>query len=500
MDQSLSLISATVQITDSGLALVHIPLELYPFFVQPLLRLLYCDIPAINKLAEEEEEDVERASLTPFNLGFINFSLTPVECSVVCSRQLAERFFMPLANKFNRLASSSQKVWISDDDFIAMQVEGQGLDAGRRVLELTGPLALAGISIFFISTYFSDYILVPARSKDQVVRTLSSQGFTFETDSDQFVNNFNIQSPPTPGLQSSIHISPPSTPPPSTVSELQTRTFDFLRKNRIIPRVDQTVQLVQCSAHHRDGESESSAAILRNALTTALLVDHPRFLSLTLTPADPAASLLLEKRLLPRFTLDPSMHSDDEETSILLGSKEDILIPITLDLRDVPIDATGIVCGVAGRLADATGQNRDPYSGAAMSVVSSPANESKRFSFGSANIDDLQLSDSVSSLAPSTSSATGLKAPDSVSDIPPPGLDTYNPAYDRRPSHDAINTTKSTSIPHHRLEPEQYGDAVEISFLSTARAGTVLVWEREINLAVQALDAEKTEPAPIDAE
>jgi hypothetical protein len=194
------------------------------------------------------------------------------------------------------------------------------------------------------------------------------------------------------------------------------------------------------------------------------------------------------------------MHSDDEESSILLGSKEDILIPITLDLRDVPIDATGIVCGVAGRLADATGQTRDPFSGAAMSVVSSPANESKRFSFGSANIDDLQLSDSISSLAPSTSSATGLKAPDFTSDIPPPGIDTYNPAYDRRPSHDANNTTKSTSIPHHRLEPEQYGDAVEISFLSTARAGTVLVWEREINLAVQALDAEKTQPAPIHAE
>jgi hypothetical protein len=54
---------------------------------------------------------------------------------------------MPLANKFNKLASSSQQVWISGDDFIAMQVEGQGLDAGRRVLELTGPLALAGMYV-----------------------------------------------------------------------------------------------------------------------------------------------------------------------------------------------------------------------------------------------------------------------------------------------------------------------------------------------------------------
>jgi hypothetical protein len=280
------------------------------------------------------------------------------------------------------------------------------------------------------------------------------------------------------------------------VNELQTRTFDYLRKSKIIPRVDQSIRLVQCSAHHRDGATESSAAILRTALTTALLVDHPRFLSLTLTPADPAASLLLEKRLLPRFTLDPSYESSDDERSVLLGSKEDILIPITLDLRDVPIEATGIVCGVAGRLADATAHH-DPL--AALSSSSSPANDSKRFSFGSTNIDDLRLSDSVSSLAPSTSSTTRK------SDWSPAVTDNLiksnqlnSSIYDRRFSRDSnasgnFPAGTPAAIPHHRLEPEQYGDAVEISFLSTARAGTVLVWEREITQAVKALDAEKSE-------
>lgn len=122
--------------------MVHIPLDLYPFFVQPLLRLLFCDIPAIN---ESEDEDTDHASQTPFNLGFVNLSLTPVEASVVCSRQLADRFFVPLASKLNKLAAADKTVSVSKDDYIAMQVEGQGLDAGRRVLELTGPLALAGM-------------------------------------------------------------------------------------------------------------------------------------------------------------------------------------------------------------------------------------------------------------------------------------------------------------------------------------------------------------------
>jgi hypothetical protein len=33
-----------------------------------------------------------------------------------------------------------------------------------------------------------------------------------------------------------------------------------------------------------------------------------------------------------------------------LGSKEDYLIPISLNLTPLPIESTGIVCGVAGKL------------------------------------------------------------------------------------------------------------------------------------------------------
>lgn len=44
----------------------------------------------------------------------------------------------------------------------------------------------------------------------------------------------------------------------------------------------------------------------------------------------------------------------DADADILLGSKEDVLIPIVLDLRGLPVDSTGIVCGVAGRLVGNT--------------------------------------------------------------------------------------------------------------------------------------------------
>ena len=51
-----------------------------------------------------------------------------------------------------------------------------------------------------------------------------------------------------------------------------------------------------------------------------------------------------------------------------------------------------------------------------------------------------------------------------------------------------------TSVPRtHHLKPEldPSADAVEISFLSTARAGTIIVGEHELRRAIDALEAEK---------
>lgn len=78
--------------------------------------------------------------------GFINVSITPFDCSVACSRKLANLYFVPLVKKFEQTASAGDDmIMISEDEFLAMQVDGQGLDAGQRVIELTSPLAMAGV-------------------------------------------------------------------------------------------------------------------------------------------------------------------------------------------------------------------------------------------------------------------------------------------------------------------------------------------------------------------
>lgn len=175
---------------------------------------------------------------------------------------------------------------------------------------------------------------------------------------------------------------------------------------------------------------------------------------MTLTSADPAASILLEKRLLPRFSVDSIFDlGPGEESSLLLGSKEDILVPIMLDLRDLPLEATGIVCGVAGRLAEATYNDMHSGSGAM------PINGARHPSFDSeANPSSLSV---VSSYSTSEIQAPKNGLPKSLHNLEP--------------------------------DPDTYADAVEIRFLSTARAGTVIVEERELDRAVEALYAESRE-------
>lgn len=216
-------------------------------------------------------------------------------------------------------------------------------------------------SIFFITTYFADYILVPLRCRAQVVHALEERGFRFEHQTSSYVN------PSHHGRKlssaSSFEIPLPGTPPPATVSELQTRTFATLKRRNIVPTVDCGIRLVQCAsrkdAYRTNGTSQggnrrsmTSAAddALHLGLVKCLISPpYPRFLSLTLTDTEPA-SLLLDHTLLPNFPQD-----------LLLGSKDDFLIPITLDLRQLPLESTGIVCGVAGRLVGATaGQLESP--------------------------------------------------------------------------------------------------------------------------------------------
>ncbi len=127
------------------MSLIHIPLELYSNLLQPILKVL---LPPSQNPTQVAGEDV---TLENHGHGFLNISVTPIECSIVCKSAWAQSVFEPA---IKRLAKDQvRKVAISKDTYAALSVYGAGMDAGSRVAELTSPLALANIPIFFITTY-----------------------------------------------------------------------------------------------------------------------------------------------------------------------------------------------------------------------------------------------------------------------------------------------------------------------------------------------------------
>ncbi|GAP90541.1 hypothetical protein SAMD00023353_5000250 [Rosellinia necatrix] len=327
-------------------SLIHIPLDLYPTFLQPIVQVL---LPQGARDANFTNE-VEGLGIDARH-AFLNISITPIECSVVCHSHWAKTIFEPVVNRLPH--DAARRVTISKETYLVLSVISAGMDAGNRVMELTSPLALAGIPILFITTYYSDFILVPRKKKDTVVQALLSRGFECTEGESSYV------SPPimSHGRVRSQGNEPPSTPPPSSVAELQKRTFELLKKRNVVPYTCEALSLVQCSGRDvsefidlssrragwrsaSNGHSTNWLDHMDTKLYTCLiaaLAGQPTFLSITLALED-APSLLLDKALLHIFG------------DSVVGDIEGDLVPIFLDLSNLPLEATGIVSGVAGKL------------------------------------------------------------------------------------------------------------------------------------------------------
>ena len=123
---------------DTRLALIHIPISVYSHFISPILQLLLrCDH------TDEDGDVVAPSKPRAYWHPFANISITPSECSIVCSREQAEDLFVPVLDALDPAITA--KVSVSNEDYSVIMIGGEGLEAGQRVLDLTGPLALAGM-------------------------------------------------------------------------------------------------------------------------------------------------------------------------------------------------------------------------------------------------------------------------------------------------------------------------------------------------------------------
>ncbi|KAG6050100.1 hypothetical protein E4U17_006589 [Claviceps sp. LM77 group G4] len=341
--------SANITFLEGTYRLIHIPLDLYATFLQPILRVL---IPHAQSLQLDDQTplDVRFEGLSSeYQHAFMNISVTRFECSLVCHTSWAEHVFEPVIRTLP--PEQAQAIWSHAESYIVLSVASAAeLDAPTRVLELTSPLAAAGIPIFFITTYYSDYILAPAHEQLNVIAALHERGFELSESHDNF---YVCRRNSTTGGRGR---SGSSSPPPFSSEELQSATFELLQTHRVSPHVDPGLELVMCASRDAMPFVHAYARLISYgrevavretwidhvdtkfyAALVSVLVSQPRFVSVTLTQDDPP-SLLIDKSLLSLFS------------NSIVGDLNTVLTPIFLDLVTLPTEVTGIVCVVSGRL------------------------------------------------------------------------------------------------------------------------------------------------------
>ena len=107
--------------------------------------------PAVgSEHGESGDGDISTASQTSWanQYPFLNVSVTPVECSIVCPEAIAEHIFRPIIAQVSQTQErGSGRAIISSEDYVVISIEGEEMEAGQRVLDLTSPLALAGMYV-----------------------------------------------------------------------------------------------------------------------------------------------------------------------------------------------------------------------------------------------------------------------------------------------------------------------------------------------------------------
>ncbi|KAL1916912.1 uncharacterized protein VTP21DRAFT_5109 [Calcarisporiella thermophila] len=135
-----------------------------------------------------------------FNYGpsefFFNFTENSFEISIVAEANIIDDEFLPLLLPVCN-------VEVSDEVYRVLQVDNNtGFDnAGKRVNDISEPLANSSISIFYFSTYQTDFVILKQSRLHSVIATLRERGFTF---------SFSAEAPSPE--QQQHQITPPHTP------------------------------------------------------------------------------------------------------------------------------------------------------------------------------------------------------------------------------------------------------------------------------------------------
>lgn len=276
---------------------------------------------SLSKTITTEEDDEEQEA----EESFFHIAYTPLECTIICCSPVFEKLFRkPLAVSI-KLAYDD--VVIVDNQFFSLQVDNEGQDNGSaRILEFTQPLSEMKISLFFLSSHFSDIVLIPQSYRDQVVEILAQKHFIFSPNTNSYMVDFTKTNKST-------------APPSDELTDLIKDTRRLFNDAKIRPRIHKSKRCLLTGA--RPGEVKNS---IEKASACIAAGKIPDYFAITRTAVD-EISLILPGSSKKRYLLGFDSRS-------IVGLSLDAIIPITVDLSKLPLDSTGIVAGLASSLLE----------------------------------------------------------------------------------------------------------------------------------------------------
>lgn len=145
----------TISLLPVSLSLVHIPRQRLPHLTSPILRQILHPRPT-----------------------FLNVTANDIELSIFAEEHVL-RDFEPIARR-DRHHRRAHALEISYEKWSVLQIDShsdQVDNAGARVHELSAPLAAAGISILYQSSYMSDFMFVKESQLHRVRHIFAAHGF-----------------------------------------------------------------------------------------------------------------------------------------------------------------------------------------------------------------------------------------------------------------------------------------------------------------------------------
>ncbi|KAI0346843.1 hypothetical protein BDW22DRAFT_1424955 [Trametopsis cervina] len=188
---------ATISLLPVSLSLVHIPRSRIQELIHPILRQTLLPGPT-----------------------FLNVTCNEIELSVFAEHHALQDFEMTASRDARKLHSPSRErsdgskydkrkqsrkadwkpVEISQERWNVLQIDshsGSTDSSGARIHELSAPLAAAGISILYQSSYMSDFIFVKEYRLAEVMSLLGSVGFDlYQSDPDNLTSQLSTLNSP----------------------------------------------------------------------------------------------------------------------------------------------------------------------------------------------------------------------------------------------------------------------------------------------------------------